>query len=116
MDAPTNILILGGSGMLGHKLFQHLRTRFPGVRCALSGKSGNGTLGRVELFSGPDVVLGVDVLDTPNFTALLARLKPAVIINCVGIVKQRAEAKDPIQSILINSLLPHQLARQARTW
>jgi dTDP-4-dehydrorhamnose reductase len=34
-----------------------------------------------------------------------------VVINCVGLVKQLAEADDPLAAIPINSLLPHRLAR-----
>src|SRR5262249_50230296 len=37
-------------------------------------------------------------------------------INCVGIVKQRAAAEDAIQSITINSLLPHHLAKVCGEW
>ena len=33
-----------------------------------------------------------------------------MVVNCVGIVKQRPEAKEAVPSILMNALLPHQLA------
>jgi len=33
-----------------------------------------------------------------------------VVINAVGIVKQRAAAADPLESIAVNSLFPHRLA------
>jgi dTDP-4-dehydrorhamnose reductase len=50
------------------------------------------------------------VLDTDLLEGTIQDIKPDVVINCVGIIKQLAEAKDPIVSIKINSLLPHQLA------
>jgi dTDP-4-dehydrorhamnose reductase len=38
------------------------------------------------------------------------------VINCVGVIKQRARAALPIPSITINSLLPHKLAEMAMRW
>jgi dTDP-4-dehydrorhamnose reductase len=32
------------------------------------------------------------------------------VINCVGLVKQLADANDPLQAVPINTLLPHRLA------
>jgi dTDP-4-dehydrorhamnose reductase len=56
---------------------------------------------------------GVDVLDDNALLGLLAQVKPDVIINCVGIVKQLAEANNPLAALPINALLPHKLARIA---
>src|SRR5258708_12996624 len=36
--------------------------------------------------------------------------RPETVINAIGVVKQRAEANDAIQSLEINALLPHRLA------
>ena len=33
------------------------------------------------------------------------------MINCVGLIKQLADAEDPLQAIPINSLLPHRLSK-----
>ena len=35
------------------------------------------------------------------------------MLNCIGIIKQSKAASDPLPSIAINSLLPHQLAQMA---
>ena len=53
---------------------------------------------------------GVDVSDINNIQSLLSSYRPEVVINCVGIVKQLEDAENPLISIPINSLLPHQLA------
>src|SRR5687767_15706748 len=37
--------------------------------------------------------------------ATIAGLRPDVVVNCLGIVKQRDAAQDPVTSITINSLL-----------
>jgi dTDP-4-dehydrorhamnose reductase len=39
-----------------------------------------------------------------------------VIVNCVGIIKQRDAASSAIPSITLNSLLPHELAAAAAGW
>ena len=45
----------------------------------------------------------------------ITSVRPDVVINCIGIVKQAAAAHDAITSISINSLLPHRLAALCRT-
>jgi dTDP-4-dehydrorhamnose reductase len=40
-----------------------------------------------------------------------AQVKPDVVINCIGLVKQLAVANDPLYALPINALLPHRLAR-----
>jgi len=104
------IVVLGGEGMLGHKVFQCLRERFPGTRCTIRSSRENEPLRRIDLLRGPDVVERVDVTDEGRFAEVLDQLQPDVIVNCVGVIKQRSEAKDPIPSIAINALLPHRLA------
>jgi dTDP-4-dehydrorhamnose reductase len=43
--------------------------------------------------------------------AALGDARPEVVINCIGIVKQKPLAEDAIASITINSLFPHLLDR-----
>ncbi|MBI5566991.1 MAG: SDR family oxidoreductase [Chloroflexi bacterium] len=110
------IVILGGAGMLGHKLFQILRDRFPGTLCTTREDVRQAPFNRVQLLQGDDVIRGVDVMDLPGLQRRLAELRPDYVINGVGIIKQRDEARSAIPSITINSLLPHQLAAMARGW
>jgi dTDP-4-dehydrorhamnose reductase len=53
---------------------------------------------------------GLDATDRDSAYALLDRVRPDVVLNAVGIVKQRADAKAAIPSIQVNSLWPHLLA------
>jgi dTDP-4-dehydrorhamnose reductase len=59
------------------------------------------------------IVTGVDVEHPDELVKLLARTRPDVVINCIGLVKQLADAKDPLSALPINALLPHRLARLA---
>jgi dTDP-4-dehydrorhamnose reductase len=110
------IVVIGGAGMLGHKMFQILRERFPGTVCTTREDVRNPPFDRVELLQGDDVIRGVDVMDFDRLHGTLRELRPDFIVNCVGIVKQRQEAQMAIPSITINSLLPHKLAAFAGAW
>lgn len=100
------ILILGGDGMLGHELFRQLGEHHDvGVtlRQALDDYRGFG------LFSAQNAIDRVDVRDEARLRGVLSDFAPDVAINCVGIVKQRPDAKSPVPSLEINSLYPHKL-------
>lgn len=103
------VLVLGASGMLGHVVFRYFSERtgcetFGTLRSASS-------LAFLAMSQHERLITGVDVEQFDSLTAVLARVKPTVIINCVGLVKQLATANDPLLALPINALLPHRLAR-----
>lgn len=56
----------------------------------------------------------IESLDVEQFDSLARGIelaRPDVVINCIGVVKQLAEADDPLTALPLNSLLPHRLAR-----
>ena len=112
----AKVMVLGGAGMLGHKMFQTLRGRIPGTFCTVWEDVRKPPFDRVELLQGDDVVPGVDVTNFPALEAILSSFRPEYVVNCVGVIKQRAEAVSAIPSITINSLLPHKLAQMASRW
>ena len=59
------------------------------------------------------IIGGLDATSGASADALLARVRPEVVINAAGIVKQRSAAKDAIPSITVNSLWPHLVAAAA---
>ena len=102
------ILILGGSGMLGHQLYREFSRDhevWVTLRRAMGEFSGRG------LFGEGRVLAGVEAMDFASVERSLRTTQPAVVLNCVGIIKQLKEATDPIPSLTINALLPHRLAR-----
>jgi len=109
-------MVLGGAGMLGHKMFQALRERFAGTFCTVRKDIRKPPFDRVELLQGDDVVPGVDVTEFTALEAILSAFRPEYVVNCAGVIKRRAEAVSPIPSITINSLLPHKLAQMAARW
>jgi len=115
-DVPVKVVVLGGAGMLGHKMFQVLRERFTATFCTVREDVRKPPFDRVELLHGGDVVPGVDVTDFSALDVVLSACRPEFVLNCVGVIKQRPEAASPIPSITINSLLPHKLAEMAARW
>lgn len=101
------ILVLGGDGMLGHRLLRQLR---PGhdVRCTL--RQDAAAYAGYGLFPPESAYFGIDVRSLERLTEVFADFRPEAVVNAVGIVKQRASASDAIPSLEINSLLPHRLS------
>jgi dTDP-4-dehydrorhamnose reductase len=105
------VLILGGAGMLGHKLWQISSLRFDTFATVRGEFS---TLRGYGIFEESRTLTGVEAHNFASVAQALHSTEPNVVVNCVGIVKQDAAAKDPITSISINSLFPHQLAEECR--
>ena len=59
----------------------------------------------------PNLINGVDVENVDSLMRLFDIARPNVVINCVGLVKQLAQADDPLVAIPLNALLPHRIAR-----
>ncbi|SPY79332.1 dTDP-4-dehydrorhamnose reductase family protein [Providencia rustigianii] len=102
------ILILGASGMLGYSVFSHL------VEC-----SDLNVLGTVRNISGKEkffknkednLIKNINVYDISTLKNIICDIKPNIIINCIGIIKQQNLSKQYIDSIKINALFPHELA------
>ncbi len=105
----TKILVLGCSGMLGNAVTRVMaESRDLDVWCTARARG-------VEKFLPKEIAdnirCGVDVLNSDALAALLAEIKPDVLINCVGLVKQLSNANDPLEALPINAILPHRLAR-----
>ena len=104
------ILILGISGMLGHKAFE-----------ILSQNDKYEVLGTVrskndidEYFSESNnvrnIFSGIDARNLNSVLDLIDNLRPDLILNCIGLIKQVKEFQNELLSIEINSLFPHKLA------
>jgi dTDP-4-dehydrorhamnose reductase len=110
-------LVLGGTGMLGHKVVQAILKSGSDVGCTIQGKLGDPKYEALEFLRSSQPVL--DSFDALSIDEALERVqhhKPRVIVNCLGIIKQREAAKDAIPSITLNSLWPHRLAEAAARW
>jgi dTDP-4-dehydrorhamnose reductase len=101
------LLILGGTGMLGHRLWSTFGPHYDVWATVRDHAS------KIPAIPGIDRSKILDLFDSnnlENLSVLLKNLRPDVVINCIGIIKQLDESKNHIISIGINSLFPHKLA------
>jgi dTDP-4-dehydrorhamnose reductase len=82
------IAVLGSTGMLGHKMVERLQEHFPNV-----------TTPRIDA-------------EEPMDCGHIRADRPDVVVNCVGVIKQRVQ--NPRESIAVNALFPHNLQRACR--
>ena len=101
------ILILGGTGMLGHTLWQYFSLRFPDTYTTI--RQSRTVYEKCELFNSDKVIDSVDVIDFQMLTGIMKCIKPDFILNCIAITKRRKEADIAIHAITLNALLPHKL-------
>ena len=111
MDIQNRVLILGATGMLGSTIFNYftLKSGFDVWGTYRGEKPANGFIRGARAKIIP-FQCGHPEYDVHRF---LEEVRPAVIINCIGIIKQRAEAEDVLSAVPINTLLPHQLQTSA---
>jgi len=102
---------LGATGMLGHKLMQVLSSEHMVVGTVRRDTS---VLADHPVFSKMQILGNIQADNLMTVRATIDKVNPDVIINCIGIVKQLPAAHDPLQSIAINALFPHQLAQLCR--
>ena len=57
----------------------------------------------------------VGMLDFDNVTRAFGSIRPELVINCVGLVKQHPMSYDPLAVIELNARLPHRLSLVCRT-
>jgi len=105
------VLILGGDGMLGHRLLRQFAPRHE-TRVTL--RHPLDAYKRFGLFDHGNAYDGIDVLEPTQVMKVFSDFKPQAAINAAGIVKQRADAKNEVLSIEINAIFPHLLARLCR--
>jgi dTDP-4-dehydrorhamnose reductase len=101
------ILVLGGSGMLGHQLCRVLSKRHD-VWATFHDQPD--AYERYNLLPRDQMMGSLDVGEWPIFLNEVGAVHPDAVINAIGIVKQRDEAKQAVPSIEVNALFPHRLA------
>ncbi|TGL98119.1 SDR family oxidoreductase [Leptospira barantonii] len=108
MKPSHKVLILGASGMLGSALYKIFSDKFDFEVF--------GTIRSQEYLKffteseRKNLFTNFDVTNQDDLTRVFNELKPDVVINCVGIIKQQKVADDPLTILPINSLLPHRLS------
>lgn len=104
MSSPR-ILVVGASGMLGHEAIRVLAPDFEVWGACRNPRD------LPDLGVPPERLLGgLDATRPDSAYSLIDLVRPDLVLNAAGIVKQLAAAKASIPSIAVNSLWPHVLA------
>lgn len=106
------VLILGATGMLGNVIFR-LLSESPALDVVATMRSENGRRFFPKILHA-GLISGVDVESQDLLVRTLAEVQPEVVVNCIGLVKQLANADDPLQALPINAMLPHRLAHLSK--
>ena len=102
------ILILGGDGMIGHKMAQVLSVQNHEIIISIR-ENKDLTL---KSISSKTKVFFNDVLKD-SILDFLDKVNPDVIINAIGITIRRGAAENISDTIYLNSLFPHQISNWA---
>lgn len=103
------ILILGASGMLGNAMMRVMAET--GEHDAWGTARSEAVKRHFSAQLGEHILAGVDVENGDALAQVFAKVRPEVVVNCIGLVKQLADADDPLMALPINAMLPHRLAR-----
>jgi dTDP-4-dehydrorhamnose reductase len=102
------VLVLGASGMLGNAVFRVMREDSE-LEVFGTVRSNNAP----NLFSAElakNIITNCDVDDYDALVELFVKHQPDLVLNCIGLIKQLADADDPLITLPINAMLPHRLA------
>lgn len=107
------VVVLGASGLIGHRLVAKLAERGHEVTAVLR-KPADAVAG-LSHFNDSTVVGDIDVVNSNHVFGLLDGQRAQVVLNCAGITKRKDEINDLERAIRVNAMFPHQLADWART-
>jgi dTDP-4-dehydrorhamnose reductase len=105
------ILILGGSGMLGHML---LKTLQPCHDARVTLRHSLEHYRQWPLFRAANSFGDVDVRSPASLVQAISQFRPEAVVNCIGLVKQQGHADDVLENLEINAAAPHRIAKLCR--
>ena len=93
--------------MLGHKLVHSWKEKFD-VWATV--RSDFGKYEKFEIFERDKFIENVEIENTELLEDIFIKVKPDVVINAVGVIKQLPSSTDVVNTLTINSIFPHRLA------
>ncbi len=106
----NKLLILGSTGLLGSTLLKYFTNqknfKCYGIIRKNSDKTKFKNLKNLNLYK-------IDYKDKNDIKKIFDKIKPNLIINCIGVVKQLIKNNKLSEIIRVNSFLPHYLAELA---
>ncbi len=106
----SRVLVLGGDGMLGHKVCQELPRRGHALLATVRRPDPR----LAALLPGVALRAGVDALEPGAVERAVGETCPEFVVNAIGLVGQPDAARDRALFVAVNAGLPHRLARACR--
>lgn len=107
----SRIMIVGASGMLGHRLLRGLAADGFDVVGTIRGRVSEAGLSAHA--AEARIVEGIDAERFDTVAGAVRAIRPDVVVNAVGMIKQVAGGKAAVPAITLNALFPHRLAEVA---
>ena len=105
------VLILGATGMLGHKLYQVLR---PSADVVGTIRSGYKIISRYNFLEPTILIPRFDALQPNAPKQVIESIQPDVVVNCIGVINKLLEKTGTETARRLNAELPHELYRICR--
>lgn len=107
-----SILVLGATGLIGNRLVRTLSEDFDVFGTTRQMKFSNPKF--YQLLKKDNWLINTDPKKMFELEAKIKKLKPNVIVNCLGITKQKTGEFDIQECVTVNALFPHQLSTICR--
>ena len=102
------ILILGGTGQLGNTLTRYLLKNYK--YDVISTFKNKKKIKNLNLIPYKKNFFYLNIMNKNNIKKFLTAHKPDIVVNCIGLVKQKINSKNINQAIFLNSILPNFLS------
>ena len=99
--------------MLGHKLTQCWQKKY-NVWTTVRGDFNS--YKKIGFYDQSNTIEHLDIENIISVEKAFQKVRPTVVINAIGIIKQLPTAKNVIQTLRVNSIFPHQLAELAHKY
>ena len=99
------ILILGGNGMIGHKMYQTISKIHKDTWVTLRNSLSNYSYS--DIYNSEKVIDNIDLINFQIISNQLNKINPDIVINACGITIRRGIETLKSNSIILNSALPH---------
>ena len=104
------ILIMGISGMLGSSLYSFLDAQCAYEVYGTARREFNNSTSKY-FPTNKHKIINFDIDDIKDLDDIFDAIKPNIVINCIGMVKQIETSDGGISQIKLNALFPHKLYR-----
>ena len=103
----TSILVVGATGLIGSTIYKYLSAN---PKFSVFGSIRNSSDKRFFSSSlSSNLLSRADASDYQNWNNIFKKIKPDIVINCLGITKHLKGGNDPLVTIPMNAYFPHYL-------